>query len=215
MKFLAIDTANEYMCVVAYNDGEVASAFLPDCSMRHSTEIMKQVNNVLTESGLTLSECDFFAAVVGAGSFTGIRIGISAAKGFCLATGKPSLPVTSFEVAAYNALEREEKMLCIVDALHDAYYACGFDREMNVIVPPAYLTEEEVLNFLKDGYTLRAICSLEERALSISAKAEVKPCDPVGGLVAAVLAKAQKGEFAPLEALYVRKSSAELNLEKT
>ncbi len=214
MKFLAIDTANEYMCVVAYNDGKVASAFLPDCSMRHSTESMKQVDNVLTEGGLSLSECDFFAAVVGAGSFTGIRIGISAAKGFCLAMGKPSLPVTSFEVAAYNALEREEKILCVVDALHDAYYACGFDREMNVIAPPAYLTEEEVLTLLKDGYALRAIRSSEERTLSIAAKAEVKPCDPIGGLVAAVLAKAQKGEFAPLEALYVRKSSAELNLEK-
>ena len=214
MRFLAIDTANEYMCVVAYNDGKVASAFLPDCSMRHSTEVMKQVDKVLTESGLTLAKCDFFAAVVGAGSFTGIRIGISAAKGFCLAMGKPSLPVTSFEVAAYNALEREEKMLCVVDALHDAYYACGFDREMNVIASPAYLTEEEVLTLLKDGYDLRAIRSSEERILPISAKAEVKPCDPVGGLVAAVLAKAQKGGFAPLEALYVRKSSAELNMEK-
>ena len=85
MKFLAIDTANEYMCVLAYKDGKVAKAFLPDCSMRHSTELMGQVEKALTECELTLDECDFFAAVVGAGSFTGIRIGVSAAKGFCLA----------------------------------------------------------------------------------------------------------------------------------
>lgn len=214
MKFLAIDTANEYMCAIAYNDGKVASAFLPDCTMRHSTEIMKQVEAVLTESGLTLSECDFFAAVVGAGSFTGIRIGISAVKGFCLACGKPSLPVTSFEVAAYNAIERAEKNLCIVDALHDAYYACGFDRDLAVTMPPAYLTEAEVLALVEDGYALRSVRSGEEWKFALAEKAEVAACDPVKGLLAAVLAKGERREFAPLDALYVRKSSAELNLEK-
>ena len=214
MKFLAIDTANEYMCVVAYNDGKVASAFLPDCTMRHSTEIMKQVESVLTESGLTLSDCDFFAAVVGAGSFTGIRIGISAAKGFCLACGKPSLPVTSFEVAAYNAIGRAEKNLCIVDALHDAYYACGFDKDLAMIAPPAYLTEEEVLKLAQEGYALRAVRTGAEWKFALAEKAEVTACDPVQGLLKAVLAKGERGEFAPLDAVYVRKSSAELNLEK-
>ena len=57
---------------------------------------------------MTLGDCDFFAAVVGAGSFTGIRIGISAVKGFCAATGKPALPITSFDVAAYNTIDSED-----------------------------------------------------------------------------------------------------------
>ena len=214
MKFLAIDTANEYMCVLAYKDGKVAKAFLPDCSMRHSTELMGQVEKALTECDLTLAECDFFAAVVGAGSFTGIRIGVSAAKGFCLATGQPSLPITSFEVAAYNALERAKKTLCVVDALHDAYYACGFDEENNVILPPAYLTEEEVLSLAKEGYALRALRSKEEWSIGLAEKATVQACDPAEGLLNAVLAKAKAGAFGELNAVYVRKSSAELNLGK-
>ena len=214
MKFLAVDTANEYMCVIAYNEGKVASAFLPDCTMRHSTEIMKQVETVLAESNLTLPECDFFAAVVGAGSFTGIRIGISAVKGFCLACGKPSLPVTSFEVAAYNAVECEDKNLCIVDALHDAYYVCGFDRNLTVTMQPAYLTEAEVLALVENGYALRAVRTGEAWKFPLAEKATISACNPVEGLLAAVLAKGEKGCFAPLDALYVRKSSAELNLEK-
>ena len=214
MKFLAIDTANEYMCVLAYKDGKVAKAFLPDCSMRHSTELMGQVEKALTECDLTLAECDFFAAVVGAGSFTGIRIGVSAAKGFCLATGKPSLPITSFEVAAYNALERAEKTLCVVDALHDAYYACGFDEENNIVLPPTYLTEEEVLSLAKEGYALRALRSKEEWNIGLAEKATVQACDPAEGLLNAVLAKAKAGAFGELNAVYVRKSSAELNLGK-
>lgn len=214
MKFLAIDTANEYLSVVAYNDGKIARAFLPDCSMRHSTQIMAQVENALAESGMTLPECDFFAAVVGAGSFTGIRIGVSAVKGFCLATGKPSLPVTSFEIAAYNALGQDGKTLCLVDALHDAYYVCGFDEQKKVCLQPAYLTEEEVLALSLQGYALRAVRPTDTWSIGIAAKADVAACDPTEGLLNAVLAKANAGEFAPLDALYVRKSSAEINLGK-
>ena len=176
--------------------------------------MINEMNEALTECELTLEECDFFAAVVGAGSFTGIRIGVSAVKGFCLATGKPSLPITSFEVAAYNALERGEKTLCVVDALHDAYYACGFDKENHVILPPAYLTEEEVLALVSEGYSLRALRSKEEWNIGLAEKATVQACDPAEGLLNAVLAKAEVGAFGELNAVYVRKSSAELNLGK-
>lgn len=214
MKFLAIDTANEYLCVVAYNDGKTACAFLPNCTMRHSTQLMAQVDKALSECDLTLPACDFFAAVVGAGSFTGIRIGVSAAKGFCLACEKPSIPVTSFEVAAYNALGQDAKTLCLVDALHDAYYVCGFDEEKRVIYPPAYLTEDQVLALKQEGYALRALRASDEWSIGIAKKTSVQACDPARGLLAAVLAKAEKGEFGALDAVYVRKSSAEINLEK-
>ncbi len=214
MKFLAIDTANEYLCVLAHKDGRTATAFLPDCTMRHSVSLMEQVEKALTECDLTLPECDFFAAVVGAGSFTGIRIGVSAAKGFSLALGKPSLPVTSFEVAAYNALGSAEKTLCLVDALHDAYYACGFDKTGAVALEPCYLTEEEVLDLAGQGYALRALRAGEEWSIGIAQKAQVQACNPANGLLNAVLEKASRGEFGELCAVYVRKSSAELNLGK-
>ncbi len=214
MKFLAVDTANEYLCVVAYKDGKVATAFLPDSSMRHSTELMAQVEKALAECDLTLAECDFFSAVVGAGSFTGIRIGVSAVKGFCLACGKPSLPVTSFELSAYNGVESSEKTLCIVDALHDAYYACGFDGDKKVILQPAYLTEEEVLALVGEGYSLRALKCKDEWSIGVAQKADVVACSPAEGLLNAVIAKAEQGAFGELNAVYVRKSSAELNLGK-
>ena len=156
---------------------------------------------------MTLEECDFFSAVVGAGSFTGIRIGISVVKGFCLAYNKPSLPITSFDVAAYDSV-CEEKTLCLVDALHDCYYACGYENG-EVVFPPAYLTEEQVLELVAEGYSL---CGVGE--FPIAEKVAVAKVDPVEGLKKAVCEKAEKGAFGELIALYVRKSSAELNLEK-
>ena len=90
--FLAIDTSSKYMTVLAAKDGKTFVSYVPDCAMRHSMLLMGEIDKVLSEAELSLNDCDFFSAVVGAGSFTGIRIGISTIKGFCLAAGKPSLP---------------------------------------------------------------------------------------------------------------------------
>ena len=99
-------------------------------------------------------------------------------------------------------------MLCLVDALHDCYHACGYE-DGKVVFAPAYLTEEEVLALADEGYTL---CGVGE--MPIAEKASVLPADPVVGLQNAVCKKAEDNAFGELVALYVRKSSAELNLEK-
>ena len=89
--FLAIDTSNGYMSVVACKNGEFYTSYTPDCAMKHSVLLMEKIDEAFDKLQMTAKDCDFFASVIGAGSFTGIRIGISAIKGFCLATGKPSL----------------------------------------------------------------------------------------------------------------------------
>lgn len=204
--YLALDTSGSHLAAIAVKAGVAHSVFLPDCAMKHSVSLLPAIDEALKKADLRLEDCDFFAAVVGAGSFTGIRIGISAIKGFCLAFKKPSLPVTSFDVAAYNAIDGTKgKLLCLVDALHDAYYACGYENG-EVVLSPAYLTEEEVLALEKQGYALTAFAPLP-----ISEKAQVTLTDPVMGLQNAVKALSEKGAFAPLDALYVRKSSAEIN----
>ena len=203
--FLAIDTANEYLTVLAVKDGETYFSYIPDCSMRHSVTLMPEVDKLLSGAGMRLSDFDFFSAVVGAGSFTGIRIGISAVKWFCLATKKPCIPVTSFDLMAYNTIETAGKRLCLVNALHDAYYACGYD-ETGICYPPAYLTEEEVLRLCEDGYALYALTDLP-----IAKKTKVELVQPKNGLLNAVQYLEKQGKFGELTALYVRKSSAELN----
>ncbi len=206
--FLAVDTSGNHLAVVAVKDGNPASVYIENCAMKHAVSVMGAIDEVLAKNQSFLEDYDFFAAVVGAGSFTGIRIGISTVKGFCLATGKPALPITSFDVAAYNAVDAQEKVLCLVDALHDFYYACGYEKG-EIVYPPAYLSKDEVLALAGQGYALRALAPLP-----LSAEAEVKIVDPVIGLENAARKKAEQGGFKELTALYVRKSSAEINLEK-
>ncbi len=206
--FLAVDTSGNHLTVLARKAGKIFSVFLPDCAMRHSVSVMPAVDEVLKKANMTLADCDFFAAVVGAGSFTGIRIGISIIKGFCLAYHKPALPVTSFDAIAYTTIDEGEKKLCLVDALHDSYYVCGYTGE-EISYPPAYLSEAEVLAMRGEGYTLCAYTTPP-----IAEKSAVKVVDPVEGLSRAVERLSQRQAFGELTALYVRKSSAELNLNK-
>ena len=201
------------MSVVAVKNGEIFSAFLPDCAMSHSVLLMETVDEVLKCAKMRLNECDFFAAAVGAGSFTGIRIGISAVKGFALATGKPTLRVTSFDTLAYNAIDGSVgglgKILCLINALHDCYYACGYENG-KVVYAPAFLTEAEVLELVEQGFSLVA-----GGELPIAFKANVQIVSPLVGLQNAVCALSEnENAFGDLTALYVRKSSAEMNLCK-
>lgn len=206
--YLAVDTSGNHLCVIASKNGKAHVVYLPNCAMKHAVSLMPAVEEALAKANLSLSECDFFGAVVGAGSFTGIRIGISAAKGFCLAYDKPSLPITSFDVIAYNALEGDSsKILCLIDALHDCYYACGYENG-KISYAPAYVTEEEVLALASEGYRLYATSPLP-----VWEKAPLSVVAPDEGLQKAVESLAKNGSFGEMTALYVRKSSAELNLE--
>lgn len=205
--FLALDTSGSYLTVIAEKEGERFSTFLPDCAMKHSVSWLTAVEETLKKANMSLSDCDFFGVVVGAGSFTGIRIGISAIKGFCLAYQKPALPVTSFDLTAY-ADKESGKTLCLVDALHDCYYACGYENG-EVVYPPAFLTQEEVLALQKEGYALRACAKMP-----IETVADLQVVDPVEGFYQAVYRLSAKEKFGEPVALYVRKSSAELNAQR-
>lgn len=206
--FLAVDTSGNHLAVVAVKNGKTAYGKIENCAMRHSVSVMGVIDETLKKADLKTEECNFFAAAVGAGSFTGIRIGISVVKGLALAHGKPTLPVTSFDVAAYNAIDDGGKLLAIVDALHDCYYVCGYEKG-EIVYPPAYLTEAEVLSLVAEGYALYS-CS----DAPIAKKTALQIVDPALGLEKAVLARAEQNAFGDLTAVYVRKSSAEINTGK-
>ncbi len=102
--FVAVDTSSKYLTVLVRKDGRDTLRFTPECAMRHSVILMDELDKVFREAGMEPADADFFAAVTGPGSFTGIRIGISAVKGFSLATGKPMMGISSFDLFADSVL---------------------------------------------------------------------------------------------------------------
>lgn len=193
--FLAIDTSSRYLTVLAVKGAKAVLRHLPDCALQHSVVLMDEIDKAFKEAELTPAECDFFAAVTGPGSFTGIRIGISTIKGFAVGAGKPTLAVTAFDMLAYNV--RDNNFYTVIDAAHNHLYVCGYGVGKKVTLAPSYKTVEEVE---EAGLPLYGF---EELSLKNYTKLNMKDL-----LYPAVLANISRLSD-KIEALYIRKSQAE------
>ena len=200
MKYLAFDTSATRLTVAVGGNKKVAKG-VEECFHSHSVVLMPEIENCLIEAETELKDIDVFACSVGPGSFTGIRIGVSTAKAFAYALSKKVLGVTSFEILAYNIVDKVKK-LTVIDARHDNFYVCGFDENNSVIVEPCFKTKQEIIDLYSDF-------------LSVS-DVEIEGVDSVVGDMAkgftlAVEANLDKAslEREILVPLYVKKSQAE------
>jgi tRNA threonylcarbamoyladenosine biosynthesis protein TsaB len=103
MKILAIETSTMLGGVALMDDssGLIAEVRL-NVKSTHSERLMTEIDHVLQQSGIKISDIDVFAVAIGPGSFTGLRIGLSTVKGFSYATGKPIVSVPTLEALAWN-----------------------------------------------------------------------------------------------------------------
>lgn len=190
--YLAVDASSRYLTVVANKDKNLIVRHLADCAMKHSVIIMDEIDAAFKQAGLTPEECDFFCAVTGPGSFTGIRIGISTVKGLALGANKPLLGITSFDLIAYNV---NSKNFCVViDAAHSHFYVKGYGEGA---FNPAYLSLEEVEKLSCPLY------GFEDLPLKNYYRLQIQSCLP------AAIAKSENNLTDDIAALYVRKSQAE------
>ena len=195
MNFLGVDTSGDYLTVIACKGEKSEVRYFKDCTRSHSVRLMEEIDKALSALSMKPQECDFFAVVVGPGSFTGIRIGISTIKGLCLATGKPALAVTSFDTLAYAV--NEEKLLSVIDAGHGYSYVAGYENR-TVVILPQYCSNEQAQEYERAGYT----------------KIDGGNADHAKGFLEAVRANYDKAGAGELSALYLRRSSAEENAKK-
>ncbi len=198
MNYLAVDTSNKNLTVVLNYNGKLIKRFNSECGVNHSVEIMPAIEDVVLEANADLNNIDFFACVVGPGSFTGIRIGVATVKALCLAYNKPSLAITSFDTIAYNNLEKSQ--FAVIDAKHNSYYVCGY-KKGEVFFEPAYLTKEELLevSLASEITSFEQLTGLENKVYSV-----------VDGLINAIEhKKSQLINSNSLVPLYIRKSQAE------
>lgn len=95
MNVLVMDTAHEALAVTLITGDRLYYRVNTEKN-GHSVSLLPAVEELLTESGLTLGDMDYFSANVGPGSFTGIRIGVCTANAFGYVFNKPLLPLTTF-----------------------------------------------------------------------------------------------------------------------
>ena len=103
LKILALETSAKSVSAAVTDGGVVRAYTYQNTGLTHSRTLMPIVEAMLKNTGLTVQDCDAVAVAAGPGSFTGIRIGVSAAKGLAFAADKPCAAVSTLEAMARNA----------------------------------------------------------------------------------------------------------------
>lgn len=163
MNILMIDTSGPACGVALMRDGRIVYESQLTHKQTHSQRIMPMVEDALERSDTTVGEIDLFGAVVGPGSFTGVRIGVSAAKAMAHAAGKRCIGVDALEALAANVIAFDGVVCPILDARAQQVYGAIFRpgavpqrlHQDDALKLPLFLTEVEKTGqdalFLGDG----------------------------------------------------------------
>src|SRR6185312_4479441 len=121
---LAIDTSAGTSVAVVDRDGGVLSEVIETDTMRHAEVIGTLIDEALTVAGIEVRALSGVVAGMGPGPFTGLRVGIAAAKAFAIGAGKPLVPVVSHDAVAYDRYSSgyAGPLLVVTDARRERYW---------------------------------------------------------------------------------------------
>ena len=189
-------------------DGKQDFCTLP-ANCKHSENVLPCMDKCLQNIGKNINDNDCFAVVVGPGSFTGIRIGISLVKGFIAGNDKfKILPITSFELIAYNYIKNniiDKDFYCAIDALSNRVFICKFDKDGKQIDSEKMISKEEydkikelTVGVVEENIAKERITLSPQLLLELSRRKERENC------------YVDVNELVPM---YMRKSQAEESLK--
>ncbi len=144
---LSIDTSTKVCSVALHQDGKLLAISELYTEKSHSGMLTTLCESVVKNAGFSLHDLDVFAVAKGPGSYTGLRIGVSTAKGFCFALDKPLLAVNTLEAMAFQVkgFYDETYLFCpMIDARRMEVYCQVLDNQMNVIAE----TEAKIIDKL-------------------------------------------------------------------
>lgn len=153
MKILALESS-AIACSVALCEDEflIAQSFQNN-GLTHSVTLMPMCENLLKSCGVTLEEVDVIAVASGPGSFTGLRIGVSAAKGLGWALDKPCAKVSTLEAMAWNLAFRPGDLCCVMDARRSQVYNARFHSDGK---KPKRLTPDRAISLEELGVEVKS-----------------------------------------------------------
>ena len=127
MLILAADTSGSACSACLFENGKVLAESFLSLGLTHSQTFMPMVHELMARSGRSYPELDAFACTVGPGSFTGIRIGVSAVKAMAAVAEKPAVPVSSLRALAFPFLtEAGTLVVAMTDARNRRVFSTAY-----------------------------------------------------------------------------------------
>lgn len=134
---LNIDTSTAVCSVALAKDGQTIALKENNEGLNHSVLLGTYVNEILQENNLTVAALDAVAVSMGPGSYTGLRIGVSMAKGLCYGAGKPLIAVPTLQALALSVANQyqEEALYCpMIDARRMEVYTAFYNRSNHMVI---------------------------------------------------------------------------------
>jgi len=236
MRILAVDTTTRSgsLAVLASEEGDQAPHLLGAITTTgdetYSTRLFRQLEFLLSELKLATADFDLFAVAAGPGSFTGLRVSLTAVKGWAEIHGKPIAAMSKLEATAFQVPPGAARIVVLEDARRGQLYGGIYqrsDQQIRRVVEDVVLSPAEMWPHLsgtigEDDFVFASSTpELAEKMIADSPYRGIRMF-AVSGVLAPMLGqlgwlKAQRGETCDalaLDAHYVRRSDAELLLKK-
>ena len=159
MNILALDTATGACSAAVWRADAVVAARFQPMDRGHAEALMPMVRDVMATAEIDYADLDGVAVTVGPGYFTGIRIGLAAARGLALAAGVPIAGFTTLATIAH-AVDTAERaggdVLVVMTSKRRELYAQRFDRDLEPLAAPRAATPETIAADLTGGGPLLA-----------------------------------------------------------
>lgn len=143
MRILAFESSAKAASVALLTDGLLTGEYFQNSGQTHSRTLMKMAKDLLDNCGLSPADVDLAAWANGPGSFTGVRIGAAAAKGFCWGLELPCVPVSTLEAMAWSTSCCKGTLCCCMDARRSQVYNAVFEVRAG---KPIRLREDRALS---------------------------------------------------------------------
>ncbi|WP_040659464.1 tRNA (adenosine(37)-N6)-threonylcarbamoyltransferase complex dimerization subunit type 1 TsaB [Oscillibacter ruminantium] len=152
MKILALETSAKACSAAVTEDKQILASCYQNTGLTHSRTLMPMVESMLKNADLRMEELGAVAVAVGPGSFTGIRIGVAAAKGLAFAAGLPAAAVSTLEAMALGLAHMDGLIVCAMDARRSQVYNALFEAKDGILTR---LTEDRAIGLSELAEELR------------------------------------------------------------
>ncbi|MCW8835308.1 MAG: tRNA (adenosine(37)-N6)-threonylcarbamoyltransferase complex dimerization subunit type 1 TsaB [Rhodospirillales bacterium] len=169
MKILGIDTATTACSAALWSGEGVVARRFAVMARGQAEALMPMMRTVMDEGGVAFAELDAIAVTVGPGAFTGLRIGLAAARGLALSVDRPVIAITTMEAVAAGTEDAERagrNVLVALDAKRSDVYAQLFDSGLKPIAPPEAILPERLTEALSSA-PLLLVGDYAERLLPV------------------------------------------------
>lgn len=148
---LHIETSTSICSVSIAKNGSLLSLAEEVVENSHARLLTNLINKCLLKSALSINDLDAVAISIGPGSYTGLRIGLSTAKGICYSKNLPLITISTLKAIAFQAKERiQSNIISILKARKEEVYIAAYNKHFKIVLDPMALDLEKNRNLIEN-----------------------------------------------------------------